>query len=41
MKRGWLKLSKRVWYAYGGFANPKLFRKADKHGVWSYYCLCD
>jgi len=40
-KRGWLKLSKRDWYAQGGFANPKLFRRADKRGVWSYWKYLD
>lgn len=41
MKNGTLKISKREWYDLGGFANSRLFRKADKRGVWSYYRNCD
>lgn len=31
------RLTKREWYAAGGFRNPALFRKADSRGVWRYY----
>ena len=31
------RITKREWYALGGLANSKLFRKADKRGHWRYY----
>lgn len=37
MRRGVEKLSKRDWYARGGFTNSDLFRKATKTGAWQYY----
>lgn len=40
MRKNWLKLSKADWYLNGGFANTRLFRKANSRGVWSYYMLC-
>ena len=30
------KLTKRLWYAFGGFSNPRLFRKHNGR-CWSYY----
>jgi hypothetical protein len=30
------KITKEQFYSYGGFANPKLFRKQDGDG-WSYW----
>lgn len=41
MKNGRAKISKREWYKLGGLTNSKLFRKANKAGVWSYYILID
>lgn len=38
MKNQWQKVSKREWYARGGFANSRCVRKA-RHGVWSYYVV--
>ena len=35
------RISKAEWYELGGFANPKLFRLADKRGVWRYYIRLD
>lgn len=37
MRVGTLRISKRNFYALGGFSNPRLFRKADKRGAWNYY----
>lgn len=37
MRSGVEKISKREFYALGGFSNPSLFRKADKYGRWQYY----
>ena len=37
MRAGVEKITKQEFYNLGGFANPSLFRKADKRGVWSYY----
>lgn len=39
MKVRYRKISKREWCDRGGFANPKLFRKADRRGAWRYYML--
>jgi hypothetical protein len=36
MKNGTQKISKREWYARGGFSNPDLFRRM-RGGSWSYY----
>jgi hypothetical protein len=41
MRRGVLKLSKRAWYATGGFENSRCFRKADRRGAWRYFYLVD
>jgi hypothetical protein len=32
-----LKISRAEWYRLGGFRNSRLFRKADRRGVWRYY----
>lgn len=37
----YMRITKREWYALGGLANTKLFRKADKRGAWRYYMLTD
>lgn len=34
-----MKISKREWYRLGGFANSRLYRKANKLGAWSYYYI--
>lgn len=31
------KISKKTFYALGGFTNSRLFRKANNRGIWSYY----
>lgn len=36
-----LRITKREWYKLGGFSNSKLYRKADKRGVWRYYMILD
>lgn len=33
-----LQITKREWYALGGFANTRLFRKSNKRG-WRYFML--
>ena len=38
MKR---RITKTEWYALGGFANSRLFRKADSRGRWRYYIVED
>lgn len=37
MRNGIEKISKREFYALGGFANSALFRKADSRGEWRHY----
>ena len=37
MKNNNTKISKKMFYDLGGFANPNLFREADSKGIWSYY----
>lgn len=37
MRAGVEKITRRQFYALGGFSNPALFRKANKRGAWSYY----
>lgn len=37
MKNGIEKVSRRYWYATGGFSNNNYFRRANKRGVWSYF----
>lgn len=36
MQLNMIKVSRRYWYASGGFSNPGYFRK-QRRGVWSYY----
>lgn len=31
------RITKAEWYRLGGFANTRLFRKANKNGSWRYY----
>ena len=35
-----MRITKREWYALGGFANTKLFRKGTSRG-WTYWMLVD
>lgn len=35
-----VRLRKRDWYANGGFANPRLWRR-QKRGVWQYFMDVD
>lgn len=37
MRAGIEKLTKRAWYAAGGFRNPALFRRATRSGAWQYF----
>lgn len=37
MKTGAMRISKKTFYALGGFRNSYLFRKADARGVWQYF----
>lgn len=41
MPRNAARVSKRDWYASGGFANPRCFRKAARNGAWSYFYRID
>lgn len=36
---GHKRIGKKEWYLLGGFANSKLFRKATKRGVWTYWIV--
>ena len=36
-----MQLTKVEWYALGGFANPKLYRKAKPNGIWLYFIMVD
>lgn len=36
MKVGTERISKKLWYALGGFSNNDLFRK-QVNGAWCYY----
>ena len=40
-KQGYYRITKKEFYARGGFKNSKLFRKADKNGRWLYYRIID
>lgn len=40
MKNGRLKLSKREWYARGGFENSRLYRKHNGR-CWTYWLIVD
>lgn len=35
------RITKAEWYALGGFANSKLFRKQSRGGAWRYYMTLD
>lgn len=37
MRAGIEKMTKRAWYAAGGFRNPALFRRAARSGAWQYF----
>lgn len=37
MRVGSERVTKREWYALGGLANSKLWRRADRKGIWRYY----
>lgn len=39
--KGARRITKRRFYDLGGFANSKLFRKADKFGRWMHFELID
>ena len=41
MRTGTMRISKREWYALGGFANSRLWRRQRKNGAWVYYMNCD
>ena len=32
-----MRVTKKKWYALGGFKNSDLYRKADRLGRWSYF----
>ena len=38
MKIGYLRISKRLFYAQGGFANPDQFRRM-RSGSWQYFSI--
>lgn len=31
------RITKRAWYALGGFRNPRCFRRQRKGGAWHYF----
>ena len=33
------RISRREFYHRGGLAHPRLYRKANSRGAWSYYML--
>lgn len=33
------RISKEKWYALGGFANSKLYRRADRLGRWMHFII--
>lgn len=35
----WRRITKKEFYALGGFANSLLFRKADSLGRWRHYII--
>lgn len=35
------RITKKEWYARGGFANSALFRKQSRGGAWRYYVALD
>lgn len=35
------RITKKEWYALGGFANGDLFRKQSRGGAWRYYRALD
>jgi hypothetical protein len=36
-----VRITKKRWYDLGGFANPKLYRRADKLGRWMHFIMED
>lgn len=32
-----MRITKREWYALGGLANSRCYRKQSKNGAWRYY----
>lgn len=32
-----MRITKKKWYQLGGFANPDLYRRADKRGRWMHF----
>jgi len=36
-----MRVSKKEWYARGGFANSLCYRKQSKWGGWRYYIRTD
>lgn len=34
---GYERISKRTFYANGGFSNSRCVRRGDKRGRWKYY----
>lgn len=32
-----MRITKREWYALGGFANSDLYRRADRLGRWMHF----
>ncbi len=36
MRTGWQRMSRKAWYAEGGFANPHLTRKM-RGKAWTYW----
>lgn len=37
MTTGIERMTKKAWYAAGGFRNPALFRRQAKGGAWRYF----
>lgn len=37
----YMRITKRKWYALGGFRNSSLFRRANNRGAWRYYMRLD
>ena len=35
--KGSTRITKREWYAKGGFANSKLWRRQANNGAWQYF----
>lgn len=39
--KGSKRVTRKEWYAAGGFANSACWRRADKRGVWQYFIRQD